>query len=123
MTKVLIADDEREVSDFLAEALSERYSLSVAYDGEQALTALTVTDPDVVILDVRMPKLDGIAVAEQDIRRMKGAARRGYILISAYLDRGALERWLALFDEPLFFSKPVALETLIRAIDSFRDGV
>jgi len=64
--KILLVDDEKEFVDTLAERLILREQLvDVAYSGEEALTHIAEHKPDVVVLDLRMPGLDGIEVLKE----------------------------------------------------------
>ena len=66
--RVLLVDDEKEFVESLSERLELRnLKAKVAYDGEQALQAVQEDKPDVMILDLRMPGIDGIEV----LRKMK----------------------------------------------------
>src|SRR5258708_6864617 len=57
---VLIVDDDAPLRNHLAEVLSgQGFSISSAADGEEALNALSVTDPDVIVTDLVMPRVDG----------------------------------------------------------------
>ena len=61
--KVLLVDDEKEFVESLSERLELRnLSAEVAYNGEQALETLKKGPPDVMVLDLRMPGIDGIEV-------------------------------------------------------------
>ena len=61
--KVLIADDEVDVHAFVEAALEdEGYQILTASDGEEALEKARAEGPDVIILDVQMPKKDGFRV-------------------------------------------------------------
>ncbi|MBN1637571.1 MAG: response regulator transcription factor [Ignavibacteriales bacterium] len=61
--KILIADDEPDILDFLKYNLEkEGYSVFTALDGEQALQVAKKELPDLIILDIMMPKLDGVEV-------------------------------------------------------------
>jgi DNA-binding response OmpR family regulator len=63
MAKLLIADDHPKITDVLAHyAKREGCDVAVAYDGLEALKLFQAKKPDVVLLDVAMPKLDGFAV-------------------------------------------------------------
>jgi DNA-binding response OmpR family regulator len=57
---VLIVDDEPEILDVLREHLDTAYRTRTALDGEAALTALGAERPDVILLDLNMPVMDGI---------------------------------------------------------------
>jgi putative two-component system response regulator len=64
--RVLIVDDEKMNRDLLSRILArEGYDTTTAIDGESALLAFGADPPDLVLLDVRMPGLDGFAVCEQ----------------------------------------------------------
>ncbi|MBW1780890.1 MAG: response regulator [Deltaproteobacteria bacterium] len=67
-SKVLLVDDEREFIETLSERLYMRdMGSAVAYDGESALELIEADEPEVMILDLRMPGIDGIEV----LRRVK----------------------------------------------------
>ena len=65
--KILFADDERDILELLELTLEddERYRVLLAHDGEQALALCLKERPEVVFLDIQMPKLDGIGVCER----------------------------------------------------------
>lgn len=67
MKKILIADDETTLRFLLTETLklSEHFSVFEAMDGEDALKKIDVIQPDLLILDVMMPKLTGYEVVEK----------------------------------------------------------
>ncbi len=63
---VLLVDDEREFVMALSERLQMRdISADVAFDGPQALDAVAATAPEVMVLDLRMPGMDGTEVLER----------------------------------------------------------
>ncbi len=65
-SKVLLVDDEREFVQTLSERLLMRdMGSAVAYDGESALELIREDEPDVMILDLRMPGIDGIEVLKR----------------------------------------------------------
>jgi two-component system copper resistance phosphate regulon response regulator CusR len=61
--RILIAEDDEALAKFVRQGLEgEHYSVDVFADGEQARTAATESEYDVVILDLNLPKLDGVSV-------------------------------------------------------------
>jgi sigma-B regulation protein RsbU (phosphoserine phosphatase) len=64
-SRVLIVDDVRDNIDILVEALRDEYKLSVALDGAAALRSVEKSPPDLVLLDIMMPGLDGYEVCRQ----------------------------------------------------------
>ena len=61
--RILIAEDDEALAKFVRQGLeAENYSVDVLADGEQARTVATNVDYDVVILDLNLPKLDGVSV-------------------------------------------------------------
>ncbi len=82
-TRVLIVDDEPNIRlslEFLMRKAG--YAVRSAGDGEEALAEVAREAPDVVLLDVMMPKLDGFAVCAR-IRAMSLARRVGIIMVTA----------------------------------------
>ena len=71
-TKILIVDDEPANVDMLIQELEEEgYTLLAAYDGEKALIMAQEHQPDLILLDVMMPKVDGFTVC----RILKGSGK------------------------------------------------
>lgn len=69
--KVLIVDDEKPISDIIKYNLDkEGFQTVVAFDGEAALEQVESEDPDLIILDLMLPKIDGLEVARQ-VRKTK----------------------------------------------------
>jgi len=65
--KILLADDDPRIRRLVAATLGNHYRLLEAADGEQALEVARRETPDLVLLDVRMPRMDGFEVC----RRLK----------------------------------------------------
>lgn len=69
--KILVVDDEKTIVDIEKFNLTkEGYEVSVAYDGEEALQQVKDVDPDLIILDLMLPKVDGLEVA-REVRKTK----------------------------------------------------
>lgn len=88
--RVLIAEDEALIRLDLKEMLEEEgYSvIGEAADGESAVTMATELHPDLVILDVKMPKMDGLAAAE----RIAAERIAPVVILTAFSQRELVER-------------------------------
>ncbi len=84
--RVVVADDHPMFREAVVRAVRERAELELvgeARDGREALAMIRALEPDVAVLDVKMPELDGLRVLDALTR--DGAATR-VVLLSAYLD-------------------------------------
>lgn len=64
--KILVVDDEKPISDIIKFNLEkEGYEVVVAYDGEEALEKVESEQPDLIVLDLMLPKIDGLEVAKR----------------------------------------------------------
>ena len=64
-TKILIIDDERNTREGLQEALADNYDVTLAEDGLKGLALLKEKPVDIVLTDLRMPGLDGMAFTRE----------------------------------------------------------
>jgi len=79
-TRVLVVDDEPMIREVLARYLEkEGFDVEVAEDGEQALAAFASTSPDLVLLDLMLPRIDGLEV----FRRMRERSPTAVIMLTA----------------------------------------
>jgi heavy metal response regulator len=61
--RILVVEDEKKVASFLKKGLEEEYyAVDCAYDGEEALYMVETNDYDLMILDIMLPKIDGLEV-------------------------------------------------------------
>lgn len=66
MKKILVVDDEKPISDIVKFNLTkEGYDVYTAYDGEEALEKVEEVVPDLILLDLMLPKMDGLEVARE----------------------------------------------------------
>ena len=66
MKKILVVDDEKPISDIVKFNLTkEGYEVYTAYDGEEALEKVAEVEPDLILLDLMLPKMDGLEVARE----------------------------------------------------------
>jgi PAS domain S-box-containing protein len=114
---VLIADDNRDAAQSLGLLLQmEGHDLTMVHNGEQALQACLRMKPDVAVLDIGMPRLDGYEVARQ-IRRSDGGASIRLVAVTGWGQSGDKHRAQAAGFE-YHFTKPIQPEKLI---DLLRD--
>jgi diguanylate cyclase (GGDEF)-like protein len=114
--RILVAEDDRVLQDLVAELLSEAgYDVATASDGDEALKLVRELEPDLVLLDVTMPRLDGHAVCREI--RAGGPAAPQVIFVTAHgavedrvagLDLGAIDYLV----KPFY---PPELEARVRA--------
>lgn len=119
--KVLLVDDEVEFVNTLAQRLKMRELLvSTVYDGEQALAAIREEEPDVIVLDLKMPGLHGIEV----LREIKKLTPRVQVIILTGhgTDKDEVAaRELGGFD---FMRKPADIDLLVSRIkEAFAEKV
>ncbi len=113
MPRVLVVDDEPQVVELLQEFLAAKgYQVLTASDGEEALRKVKEERPHVVLLDVRMPKMNGLEV----LRRMREIDHEvGVIMVTGVMEeetgRQALQ--LGAFD---YITKPLDLKYLERSL-------
>ncbi|WP_163801164.1 response regulator transcription factor [Mycolicibacterium sediminis] len=108
--RILVVDDDRAVRESLRRSLSfNGYAVELAQDGVEALQAIATDRPDAVVLDVMMPRLDGLEVCRQlrstgdDLPILVLTARDSVSERVAGLDAGADD----------YLPKPFALEELL----------
>ena len=66
MKKILVVDDEKPISDIIKFNLEkEGYEIVTAFDGEEALEKVEEESPDLIVLDVMLPKIDGLEVVRE----------------------------------------------------------
>ena len=116
MSKVLIAEDNAVNRELLRELLEMRgYTVVEACDGGEALRMIEQTQPDLLLLDIGMPVLDGFAVVGK-IRENPCLARLPVVAVTAYAMQGDREKILqARFDG--YLSNPVNSQSLFEELD------
>src|SRR5688572_4805829 len=83
---MLVVDDDPDIAYLVAtriELANDGWIAPVAHSGEEALAMMDETEPDVIVLDFRMPERNGVEVADEILRRRPDA---NVVLFSAYLD-------------------------------------
>jgi two-component system, NarL family, nitrate/nitrite response regulator NarL len=119
--RVFIADDHPLVREGLVRAVGDRPALEVvgsAGNGREALDAIRAMEPDVALIDVKMPELDGMAVVRAVAR--DGLATR-VVFLSAYVDSAVAYRALA-EGAVGFLSKESSSQAVCDAIEAASRG-
>ncbi|MEX1177800.1 MAG: response regulator transcription factor [Nitriliruptor sp.] len=119
--RVVVADDHTLVRQSVLKAVRSEEGIEVvgeAGDGPGTLVAVAEHDPDLLVVDIAMPGLDGLTVAEQ-LRREKPALR--IIFLSMHDDDSSLQRAVSL-GAAGFVSKSASIEELLEAVRAVRDG-
>ncbi len=107
--RILFAEDEPDLNEIVAQKLkSDGYSVDCCFNGEEALDVLSYTEYDAIILDIMMPKLDGLSV----LKKLRASGKSTPVLLLTAkdgvedrvngLDRGAND----------YLVKPFSLEEL-----------
>jgi DNA-binding NtrC family response regulator len=122
MADILIVDDDCDLRELLAEVLSARgHQIRIASDGDEGLAALAARHPQVVLLDVEMPLLDGPGMAYQMLVRDCGLEEIPIVLLSGVVGLPAVA---ARVGTPYFLPKPYAPRDVVvlceRAIEERR---
>ncbi len=120
---VLIADDNREFGDILCEYLSNQNDIEVvglARDGFEAVDLILQNTPDIAILDIIMPHLDGLGVLEK-IATSNMDKKPLFIVLSAVGQDKITQRALALGAE-YYIVKPFDMDVLVNRIRQLKDS-
>lgn len=110
-TRILVVDDLRDAADSLAALLGRHGHVALAcYDGPSALEMCRRRMPDVVLLDLGMPEVDGLKVAAA-LRSMQGGDHVRLIAVTGWIRKRDVDAALAAgFDH--YLVKPVTVDSL-----------
>ncbi len=114
MKKILVCEDEKDVRESLANILSNsNYQIFTAENGKSALSQALELKPDLILLDVRMPKIDGLEVA-REVRKFDKLVK--FIFLTAFAGE-EIRKEAARYDIYDFLIKPVPNEIIIQKIE------
>ena len=117
--KILIVEDEKSIAHFISTILTTNgYETILAKTGTEAMTMLSSHCPDLVILDLGLPDMDGIEVAEA-IRAFNGKV--GILMVTMYEDEAYLKAALKAGANG-YVTKQAVDEELITAVNAILDG-
>jgi len=116
MTTVLIAEDNPTNRELLRELLEIRgYAVVEACDGKEALAMVELAPPDILLLDIGMPQMDGVALVRK-LRENPRFSALPVMAVTAYAMQGDREKILTSgFDG--YLSKPVSSSSLVQELD------
>src|SRR5580704_8863562 len=113
--RILLVDDENDFIELLQYKLAgQGYDFIVANDGVQALSQARQFKPDLILLDILLPDLDGLSVCE--ILRRQPATKKIPIIFMSALTGDITKRTASMQAED-FFTKPLDLNRLEKRID------
>ena len=109
MKKMLVVDDETEICDFLKAFFEDRdYEVKTANSGETAMLSVEESKPQVILLDIHMPGMDGMSALREIKSRFPGIK---VIMVTALETREKIEEALRLGADN-YITKPLSLEYL-----------
>ena len=125
MTKILVIDDEKDIVELIAYNLEkEGFSVLKAYDGEEALRMVKEQKPDLLILDLMLPRISGLDVCKS-IRNNPAIASTPIIMLTAKADE--IDKIIGLeMGADDYITKPFGIKELIARVRAMlrrmRDG-
>ncbi|MBN1914077.1 MAG: response regulator [Candidatus Omnitrophica bacterium] len=115
--RLLIVDDEKDMVEVLERrCLKEGYLVSVAFDGQEALAKVEADNPDVILLDLMLPKLSGIEVL-REVRQRYHSKWIPVIIISAKNELGSLKDCYNL-EADHYLTKPCTIDKVLTGIET-----
>ncbi len=119
--RILIVDDEAPIANLLEQALRhEGYEVERAVDGMDAMNRVHAFKPDVVIMDVMMPRLDGVQTTRL-LRRNRSHAGIVIVALSARTDEAAREA-MREAGANLYMRKPFTIARLVAHVRELLDA-
>jgi len=114
--KILIADDEDVIREIMARKIaSQNYEIVTAKDGQEAWDKIVSEMPDIIILDLNMPKMDGWAVLSRLRSNPPSKRWQPVIIVSAHDEVLSYKRAVELGADH-YLSKPCRIEDIFKAI-------
>jgi len=114
-TRVLVVDDDASILDTVTAILAqEGFAVTGAASGEEALALLRTWHPTLVLLDMRMPVMDGWTVA----RLMRENGMRTPIVVMTAAENA--RRWADEIGADAYLAKPFALDDLLDVVERFK---
>ena len=114
--KVLMADDEAEILTIMAKKVAQAgYEVVTAKDGEEALAKIKSENPDVILLDLTMPKVDGFTVLKHIRENPSSSKWQPVIIISARNELDDMKKGFSL-EADHYIPKPCNITDILKGI-------
>lgn len=116
--KLLVVDDDKDIIEIIEKRfIKEGYEILTGFNGEEALSKIKTDNPDIIILDLVMPKLDGFEVLKE-VKRMREENNdkwRPIIIISAKNEFESVMKCYNL-QADFYLKKPCRMEDVLKAV-------
>jgi two-component system phosphate regulon response regulator PhoB/two-component system alkaline phosphatase synthesis response regulator PhoP len=120
INKILVVDDEDNISSYLSRKLSKLgYEVFVASDGETAIDITFTRLPDIVLLDVKLPKMNGYEVCRK-IKANQTTCLTPVIMLSAKTQGNEIQQGLDAGCD-LYLTKPIGFPDILQHVRSFEE--
>ncbi len=120
MPAILIIDDDADFSAIARAHFTKLgYKVELAKDGKAGLSLAAVMKPDLILLDIMMPEMNGIEVL-RELQAGDDTSDSPVIIVSGkYVDQGMIDLFIQERNFRAFVGKPVALDTLQKKVETF----
>jgi len=122
MKKLLIVDDDKILlkifKDTVINNYAEKYEVEVAEDGLEALTKTEEFKPDLIVLDIRMPKMDGIEFLRELQKRNDGKQNTPVLISTNFSDTEKISEGLELGIKGYVMKSDYSLGEILKKVDS-----
>jgi len=116
MIKILVVEDEPHISSLLKATLEMiGYEVSVAQDGVEGLEKVSLEHPDLILLDVKMPRMNGWEVCEK-LKSDTETKKIPFIIVTAYSNKESRQKSMD-FGADDFLPKPFESQILIASVE------
>ena len=114
--KVLLADDEVDVLNIMAKKIKlEGYLVVTAQDGQEAWEKIKTESPDIILLDLTMPKMDGFQVLQKLRSEPPSAKWQPVVIISARREMEDMQKGFSL-EADHYIPKPCTIADIVKAV-------
>ncbi|MFA7612925.1 MAG: response regulator [Candidatus Caldatribacteriota bacterium] len=113
---ILVVEDDNSIRELLVEFLeSEGYAVDSAHNGQEGINLLKEKTPDLILVDLMMPVMDGYAFRTE---QLKHETWKNILTVVMSAETNAREK-MKKFNVTAFLSKPVELDTILQTVERF----